>query len=103
MIAVQVTYKVQADFAEENKSNISAFLADFKGMLASRFLYHVYIKEDGLTFVHVSMYENEEVQQQVLNTASFVIFQQKRDESGLLEAPVIENLNHLGSSLSLVK
>lgn len=103
MIAVQVTYKVKADFVEENKSNISTFLADFKEMLASKFLYHVYVKEDGLTFVHVSMYENEEIQRQVLNLPSFITFQQRRDENGLTEAPTIENLKHLGSSISLVK
>ncbi|MFN0254172.1 hypothetical protein [Pedobacter ureilyticus] len=103
MIAVQVTYKVKVDFVAENKSNISTFLADFKEMHTSRFLYNVYVKEDGLTFVHVSMYENAEIQQQVLNTPSFVKFQQRRDESGLAELPIIENLTHLGSSISLIK
>jgi hypothetical protein len=103
MISVQVTYKVKADFVEENKSNINVFLADFKGMLTSKFLYHVYLKEDGLTFVHVSMYENEDIQELVLNTPSFIAFQQKRDAQGLAEAPVIEHLQHLGSSLSLIK
>lgn len=103
MIAVQVTYKVKADFVDQNKSNISVFLADFKEMLSSGFLYHVYVKADGLTFVHVSMYESEQVQEQVLNTPSFVSFQQKRDESGLTEAPVVEKMSHLGSSLSLLK
>ena len=103
MIAVQVTYKVKVDFVEENKSNISAFLADFKEMHTSRFLYHVYVKEDGLTFVHVSMYENTEIQEKVLNTPSFIKFQEVRDQSGLTELPTIENLAHLGSSISLIK
>ncbi|WAC39654.1 hypothetical protein [Pedobacter sp. SL55] len=103
MIAVQVTYKVKADFVEENKNNINTFLADFKEMQTSRFLYHVYVKEDGLTFVHVSMYESAAIQEQVLSTPSFVKFQQHRDESGLTELPIIENLTHLGSSISLIK
>jgi len=103
MIAVKVTYKVNADFAEENNNNITAFLADFKKMLASRFLYHVYVKEDGLTFVHISMYESEDVQREVLNTPSFVFFQKKRDESGLEKPPVIERMAHLGSSLSVLQ
>lgn len=103
MITVQVTYKVKADFVEANRNNIAVFLADFKEMQTSRFLYHIYVKEDGLTFVHLSMYESEEIQQQVLNTASFIAFQKQRDENGLIEAPVIESLKHLGSSLSLVK
>mgnify|MGYP006150320171 CR=1 FL=1 len=103
MIAVQVTYKVKADFVEENKTNISAFLADFKEMHTTRFLYHVYVKEDGLTFIHVSMYESADMQAQVLSTPSFVKFQQLRDESDLAELPTIENLTHLGSSISLIK
>jgi len=103
MIAVQVTYKINADFVEENKRNIAAFLADFKEMHNSKFLYHVYIKEDGLTFVHVSMYENAEIQQQILSIPSFVAFQQHRDEKGLMENLIIEKLNHIGSSLSLIK
>lgn len=103
MIAVQVTYKVKADFVEENKNNISIFLADFKEMLTSRFLYHVFVKEDGLTFVHLSMYDNEDIQQQVLALPSFIAFQKRRDESSLSQAPTIEDLKHLGSSLSLVK
>lgn len=103
MIAVQVTYKINADFVEHNKRNIAAFLNDFKEMRDSNFLYHVYFKEDGVTFVHVSMYESQEIQQSVLNTPSFLEFQQQRDEKGLVSAPIIENLNHIGSSLSLIK
>lgn len=103
MIAVQVTYKVKAEFVAENKGNISSFLADFKEMHTSRFLYNVYVKEDGLTFIHVSMYENSDIQKQVLDTPSFVKFQQRRDESGLIELPTIEYLDHLGSSISLIK
>ncbi len=102
MIAVQVTYKINADFVENNKRNIAAFLNDFKEMRDSKFLYHVYVKEDGLTFVHVSMYESQEIQQSVLNTACFLEFQKQRDER-LDGAPLIENLNHIGSSLSLIK
>lgn len=103
MIAVQVTYTINADFLEENKRNIATFLADFKELRNSKFLYHVYAKDDGLTFVHVSMYENEDIQNEVLNVPSFVTFQQERDEKGLVAAPVIENLSHLGSSISMVK
>ncbi|WP_113661376.1 hypothetical protein [Pedobacter nanyangensis] len=103
MIAVQVTYQINAEFVEENKRNIAAFLADFRELLHSKFLYHVYVKQDGLTFVHVSMYESEEIQQQVLNTPSFVHFQQQRDEKGLIGSPTIEKLEHIGSSLRIIK
>jgi hypothetical protein len=103
MIAVQVTYKINADFFEENKRNIAKFLADFKELRNSKFLYHVYVKDDGLTFVHLSMYENEQIQSEVLNIPSFLAFQRERDAKGLVVPPLIEDLQHLGSSISTVK
>lgn len=103
MIAVQVTYTINADFVEENKRNIAAFLNDFKELRNSKFLYHVFVKEDGVTFVHASMYQSKEIQEEVLTTPSFVSFQQQRDEKGLIGTPIIENLQHIGSSLSLIK
>ncbi len=103
MITVQVTYKVAPAFIEQNKSNISAFLDEFKRMQTSNFLYHVYVKEDAVTFVHVAMYENIEIQEKVLAIPSFLKFQQERDDIGLVSVPIIETLQHLGSSLGLIK
>ena len=103
MITVKVTYKVKPEFAAENKRNIATFLTHFKEMKATNFLYHVYVKEDGVTFVHVGMYQSEEIQKIVLDTPSFVNFQKQRDESGLVTAPLVVSLQHLGSSLGLIK
>jgi hypothetical protein len=102
MISVKVSYTVKSEFAAQNKQNINAFLTDFKKLKHLQFLYNVYLQEDGLTFLHIAMYENEEVQQAVLSTPSFVAFQQSRDESGLIGAPVIEKLNLFGSSLGVL-
>lgn len=102
MISVQVSYTVKPNYVAQNKAYINLFLADFKKLADLNFLYNVYIKEDGLTFLHISMYENEAVQTQVLNTASFVEFQQQRDLHGLANEPKIEVLNLFGSSLSLL-
>lgn len=103
MIAVQVTYRVKPEFVEENIKNINAFLGDFKEMKAIKFLYNVYIKKDGHTFVHTSMYETDETQQQVLHLPSFKFFQEQRDQHGLIEPPVIEELDLIGTSLGLIK
>ncbi|WP_199119271.1 hypothetical protein [Pedobacter sp. ASV28] len=102
MISVQVTYRIKPDFVEKNKKNIHNFLVDFKSMLTTKFLYNVYVKEDGLTFVHHSMYADEAMQQEVLNTPSFLAFQRERDEHGLIEAPSIEILTHIGSSMRTI-
>lgn len=102
MISVKVSYTVKPEFVAQNKRNISIFLADFKKLVNTNFLYNVYLQEDGITFLHVSMYENEEVQNEILNLDSFLEFQQQRDESGLLNLPQIENITLIGSSLRTV-
>ncbi|WP_343610220.1 hypothetical protein [Chryseobacterium oranimense] len=83
MINVIVTYTVNPDYVSENKTHIQKFLDDFKNLDQETFEYKVYVKEDGVTFLHYSNYINEEVQQKVLNTPSFKEFQRLRDESGL--------------------
>jgi len=96
MINVIVTYTVKPDFVSENKSNIQKFLNDFKNLNQSKFEYKVFVKEDGVTFVHFSNYENEEVQNMVLNIPSFKEFQRVRDESGLNDSHKVEFLKSVG-------
>lgn len=103
MISVKVTYEVEPSFVVENKANINAFLTDFKKMQTSKFLYNVYLKKDGVTFVHLAMYDNAEMQAMVLITPSFLSFQQQRDERGLVGAPIMEELDHVGSSLGVIR
>ena len=83
MINVIVTYTVNPEYVSENKIHIQKFLDDFKNLNQETFEYKVYVKEDGVTFLHYSNYINEEIQQKVLNTPSFKEFQRLRDESGL--------------------
>ena len=98
MISVIVTYKVKPDFIDQNKKNIQQFLKDFKKLDRSQFQYNVYIKKDELTFVHHSIYNDENIQTELLNVPSFLEFQKARDESGLVEMPKIEVLNLVGST-----
>ncbi|MFC0428867.1 hypothetical protein [Chryseobacterium scophthalmum] len=96
MINVIVTYTVKPEFVSENKNNIQKFLNDFKNLDQSKFEYKVFVKEDGVTFVHFSNYENEEVQNMVLNIPSFKEFQRVRDESGLNDSHKVEFLKSVG-------
>ena len=68
------------------------FLDDFKNLDQTKFEYKVFVKEDGVTFVHFSNYENEAVQNEVLNIPSFKEFQRLRDESGLNGSHKVEFL-----------
>jgi hypothetical protein len=98
MIVVKVTYTVKKDFVAKNQENIHRFLQDFKALDNDAFRYTVYTGTDGKTFVHHSMYKNEAIQQQLLNVASFKLFQAERDASGLEGTPDIQVLNVVGSS-----
>ncbi|PWN60637.1 hypothetical protein [Chryseobacterium oncorhynchi] len=95
MINVIVSYTVNPEFVPTNKANIQTFLDDFKNLDQSAFEYKVYLKEDGVTFVHYSNYSNEEVQHEVLNVPSFKEFQRLRDESGLNGSHKVEFLQSI--------
>ncbi|NML70445.1 hypothetical protein HHL23_11610 [Chryseobacterium sp. RP-3-3] len=95
MINVIVTYTVQPEYISENKTHIQKFLDDFKNLDQETFEYKVYVKEDGVTFVHYSNYINEEVQHEVLNVPSFKEFQRLRDESGLNGTQKVEILQSI--------
>ena len=98
MIHVTVSYQVKPEFVAENKTNIRKFLKDFEALNTSEFLYRVFLKEDGLTFVHASSYSDEAVQKKVLNVPSFLEFQRQRDESGLNNSHQVEILEWVGGT-----
>ncbi len=95
MINVIVSYTVKPEFVPANKANIQKFLEDFKNLDQSAFEYKVFLKEDGVTFLHYSNYINEEVQHEVLNIPSFKEFQKLRDESGLNGSHKVEFLQSI--------
>jgi len=97
MITVKVTYGIKEEFVATNKKNIAAFMKDFIAM-GTGFEYDVYTLDDETTFVHLSSYENEEIQHRVLNTPSFKEFQKQRDNSGLTKAHSVEVLTIVASS-----
>lgn len=101
MISVLVTYQVKPAFAEQNKANIQQFLTDFEQLDTSKFKYSVYIKEDGVSFVHYSQYVDEVIQTELLNVPSFKAFQEMRDASGLNGSHQVEILQSVGSKGNL--
>ncbi|OCA69900.1 hypothetical protein BBH99_03690 [Chryseobacterium contaminans] len=95
MINVIVSYTVKPEFVSANKANVEKFLNDFKNLDQSTFEYKVFVKEDGVTFLHYSNYINEEVQHEILNIPSFKEFQRLRDESGLNNSHKVELLQSI--------
>ncbi|MBX2922227.1 MAG: hypothetical protein KF746_08555 [Chitinophagaceae bacterium] len=97
MIIVKVTYIVNDEYVNTNKELIQAFLTDFKKLDKTQFLYSVFQSEDGKIFIHTSQYKNKDIQQILLNTPSFLYFQEQRDKN-LASEPTIELLNYVGAS-----
>jgi quinol monooxygenase YgiN len=97
MIVVRVTYTVKELYINTNKEMIQVFLADFEKLDHTQFLYSVLQSEDGKTFIHTSQYKNKEIQHVLLNTPSFLRFQEQRDKN-LASKPTIEFLNYIGAS-----
>lgn len=98
MINALVTYTVKPEFVKENKSNINKFIKDFQKLDHSRFVYNVFLKDDGVTFVHISSYLDEKMQQHLLNVPSFLEFQTKRDQSGLNDSHTVSIMEFVAAS-----
>lgn len=101
MIVVKVTYTVKEKYSDMNMDRIKAFLIDFQKLDKSQFLYSIFQTSNRNTFIHISQYENESIQQVLLNTPSFLLFQEQRD-ANLASKPEIEVLNFIGSSKKII-
>lgn len=98
MINVIVSYQVKPEYVEENKSYIKNFLRSFETLNNKKFNYSVFLHDDGVTFTHISNYEDEHIQKEILNNSSFLEFQKKRDESGLNNSHKVQILEYIGST-----
>ena len=103
MIIVKVTYTVKVDFVQKNQENINDFLKDFKKIKSNDFRYIVYIGDDKKTLTHISMYQNEAIQKELLAVQSFKSFQQQRNNSSLEISKNIEIMELAGASYDIFK
>ena len=101
MIVVKVTYTTRPDFAAENRSNINIFLEDVRKLGNSGIRYTVLLGDDEKTHTHLSMYDNEESQKDLLKLDSFKSFQKRRDESVLEVQPKVEVMKFIDSSYEI--
>lgn len=97
MITYKVTYTIESKYIDQNKQRIKDFLKDFKKLDNSQFLYSIFQSTDENTFIHLSQYKNEDIQQTILNIPSFITFQNQRDIH-LISEPVIEVLHFFDAS-----
>lgn len=62
----------------------------------------MFLHDDGVTFTHISNYEDEHIQKEILNNSSFLEFQKKRDESGLNNSHKVQILEYIGSTNKII-
>lgn len=98
MIHVIVTYTIDPDFVEKNKQNIALFLTDFKRLYTSKFRYSVFTDSEGNVFTHLSEHADVTIQQELMNTPSFLRFQQERDVHILNDSHAFKELFPVGFS-----
>jgi hypothetical protein len=98
MIIVKVTYTVQPGFVVKNQENVHTFMNELRQINKPGQRYSALLGDDGKTFIHLSMYDNEAAQKQLLELPSFLSFQKQRDESGLEVQPKVEVMKLVASS-----
>lgn len=101
MPQVRVQYTVRPEFAETNKANIRAVMADLQAAADPAVRYAAYVLDDGQTFLHVAMFATPEAQQSLGGLASFQKFQTELKGSGLISPPDARPLELVGASWSI--
>ena len=101
MKAVQVKYKVTAEFAEQNKANIRKVMEALRNNPIDGMLYSSYILDDGQTFVHINIARSGEVLAKLNDLPEFGEFRKALKESGPIEPPKPTDLEPVGAGFEL--
>jgi hypothetical protein len=102
MISKQVRYTVHAEYAEQNKANISRVMAELRALGWADINYSVFVEDDGKTFIHRIISANEEAHQRFGALASFKAFQAGLQGNGFAVPPTTTDLTLVGSSRDLL-
>ena len=98
MNAVKVQYTVKEEYVETNKANIRQVMADLREINPPGIKYSAFLLDDGKSFVHFVVREDDEAQKTLSELPSFQEFQRQLRESGPESPPNAENLTPVGSS-----
>jgi hypothetical protein len=101
MKATRIQYTVQPGFVEQNKQNVAKVMAELRAANHPGLRYSTYILEDGKTFMHLVMFNDEQSETVIPNLASFKHFQSELRGSSPEVLPKVDNLTIVGSSYEL--
>lgn len=95
---VRVQYTAKPEYAATNKENIAKVMNDLRKINDPGIKYGAFLLEDGKTFMHFTLFENEGAYKVLNSLPSFLQFQAALKASGFEVIPKSENLSLVGSS-----
>ena len=102
MIIKRIQYTVTSDFAETNKKNIAKVMEDLRAINSPGIRYSSYVLEDGKTFMHYVVLQDEAAGKILNDLESFQRFQLAIKNSNPEVPPKLDNLTLVGSSYELM-
>lgn len=100
MKIVKVTYTTKPEYAEQNKSNIAQVMAAMQKINNADVRYEAFTAPDGISFMHLAVFQTDEAEQVLLSLAEFKYFQEQLKTNGLAAPPKQEQLAMVGSSVA---
>lgn len=101
MKIVKVTYTTKAEYAEQNKANVQAVMAELQNLQRPGINYTCCISPDGQTFIHTAFMQTDEDQKVLNELPSFKHFIDQLKASGPEVPPKQELLTLVGTSKPL--
>ena len=98
---LRIQYTVRPDFAERNKQNIAKVMQEWRASNHPEIHYSAYVLEDGKTFMHFVMFQNEDASSVISSLESFKHFQSELKAGNPEVPPKFDNLALVGSSYEL--
>ncbi len=102
MKVTKIQYTVSSAFAETNRKNIAAVMAELRTLNHPDFRYSTYCAEDGKTFTHLFIAKDDEAKKVIGGVKSFQHFQAELKGSNPEVPPQFENLTLVGSSWDIL-
>ena len=101
MKIVRGTYTINAEFVEQNQTNIKNVMSDLQRLNHPGINYNACLGADGKTFTHTAFFKSEEDQKLLNELSSFKYFQEQLKANGFEIPPKQELLNLVGSSKNI--
>ena len=101
MKIVKVTYTTRAEYAAQNKLNITTVMNDLQNLNNTGINYHVCVCSDDKTFIHTAFFDTDENHNILMALPSFKHFQEQLKASIPEFGPKQELLSLVGSSKNM--